>query len=76
MPPLAAKVQTGGADVPIRQIQIGLAVPDMGSSEAVRAQGLTPKAVVGATTRKRGRLIYGTAMSGKLFDPEFSIQIA
>jgi len=39
----------------------------------MKANGLAPKAVVGATMRKLAHLIYGVVKSGKPFDASFAI---
>jgi hypothetical protein len=38
----------------------------------MKANGLAPKAVVGAAMRKLAHLIYGVVKSGKPFDANFS----
>ena len=44
--------------------------------ERLRAQGMAPKAVIGAALRKLTHLIYGIIKSGEPFDPEFCVDDA
>ena len=46
-------------------------VPEPAYEARIKANGLAPKAVVGAAMRKLAHLIYGVVKSGKPFDVNF-----